>query len=442
MNILLITHSFAPAVSPRAIRWRRVIERLLGNGHEIHVVCGREPGSKAFESVKGIRVYRCGGGLIERMRRHVKKVSPSSGQDARVHGFLGAAAKWCHDRLWKRIYWPDSACLWCPAAFWRAVRVIRTHAPDVMISVSPPFSGHLVALSLHRWFPRLPWLVDIGDPFSFLEGTELNNPALYRRLNHWVEGRVTRGCDAISVTTAQQARMYVDNFEIEPAKMTVIPPILAPGPAPLSIEGAGRQHTSEIVLLYAGSFYSGLREPDSLIALLERVLELDSDLARHLRFDICGDMGQFRARFTGAPLVGSIVRFHGVLCADALAARRRNADVLVNVGNMTSYQLPSKIVEYMAECKPILNVCQIAADSSAQLLSAYPAALSVLGGCDSATLASVASFLRRAPATRINPEQVAGLVHPFQPDGVAHRYEDVLHSLVSGREVGLVGGVQ
>ena len=56
------------------------------------------------------------------------------------------------------------------------------------------------------------------------------------------------------------------------------------------------------------------------------------------------------------------------------------ADVLVNIGNRTSYQLPSKVVEYAAFGKPILNFLASPDDSSAVFLSKYPFLLNVWKG--------------------------------------------------------------
>ena len=59
-----------------------------------------------------------------------------------------------------------------------------------------------------------------------------------------------------------------------------------------------------------------------------------------------------------------------------------NSDILVNIGNATKYQLPSKLVEYVSTGKPILNITSILDDSSDAFLSSYPMAKTVCLGKD------------------------------------------------------------
>jgi hypothetical protein len=54
-----------------------------------------------------------------------------------------------------------------------------------------------------------------------------------------------------------------------------------------------------------------------------------------------------------------------------------NADVLVNIGNDSDAQLASKVVEYMAVGKPILNIVSLAEDTASKALSDYPAILNL-----------------------------------------------------------------
>jgi hypothetical protein len=57
---------------------------------------------------------------------------------------------------------------------------------------------------------------------------------------------------------------------------------------------------------------------------------------------------------------------------------------LVNIGNATVAQIPSKVVEYVAAGKPILNVVTREDDSTAEFLKRYPLALTVnVGGAQS-----------------------------------------------------------
>ena len=53
------------------------------------------------------------------------------------------------------------------------------------------------------------------------------------------------------------------------------------------------------------------------------------------------------------------------------------ADVLINIGNTTTFQLPSKLIEYASMSKPILNISSVNGDSSTKFLSSYPLAKNI-----------------------------------------------------------------
>src|SRR5205807_1410875 len=69
---------------------------------------------------------------------------------------------------------------------------------------------------------------------------------------------------------------------------------------------------------------------------------------------------------------------HGVVPRETIAAAMQEADILVNIGNATPHQLPSKLVEYAAAARPILNLASRADDTAAEFLAPYPAALTLL----------------------------------------------------------------
>jgi hypothetical protein len=65
--------------------------------------------------------------------------------------------------------------------------------------------------------------------------------------------------------------------------------------------------------------------------------------------------------------------FHGVISRREIALALNQADILVNIGNNSALQLPSKIIEYIFYEKPILNFVSIKNDSSLKTMKDYPA---------------------------------------------------------------------
>ena len=118
---------------------------------------------------------------------------------------------------------------------------------------------------------------------------------------------------------------------------------------------------------------------------------------------------------------------HGVVSREQALAATREADVLVNLGNQTAFQLPSKVVEYAAAGKPVVNIAPHREDSSIEFFQAYPLALNILSegrAPDAAQIASFREFLARPAA----PDAAAldTFLRPFRVEQVAARYLELI----------------
>jgi hypothetical protein len=384
MRLLIVTYLYAPDRSPRAFRWTALAERWAAAGHEVAVVAA---GAGATERRNGVIVHRAPGWL-----RRTATVGEGGGP-ART-SFMKAV----YGRTLKRVLWPDYAFDWYVPALRRA----RAIEVDRLVTVSHPFTPHLVGLGLR---PR-PWLADIGDPFSFLDETPLNNAALYARLNRRAERRVLARADAVAVTIESARVAYAAAFPESKAKIAVVPPLLSlpePGVNPLPPTGTR--------LVFVGTLYRALRSPAPLLALFAALRRERSDLALHF----FGDVHDCRPLFEPLP---EGVHLHGAVPRESAAAAMRHAAALVNIGNATPHQVPSKLVEYVAAARPIINVAASPDDTSAVFLAGHPAL------CEARDAPTVLRFLdekRSVPA-----DWVERFLAPYRLGAVAHAYEQLL----------------
>ena len=68
-------------------------------------------------------------------------------------------------RVFAYLTWPDGGIGWFPFALAAALRAARRERPDVILATSPPQSGHLAALLVHR-VTRIPWVADFRDEWA------------------------------------------------------------------------------------------------------------------------------------------------------------------------------------------------------------------------------------------------------------------------------------
>ena len=103
------------------------------------------------------------------------------------------------------------------------------------------------------------------------------------------------------------------------------------------------------------------------------------------------------------------------------------ADCLVNIGNDTEYQLPSKVVEYASTGKPVLCLAKKEKDSSIAFFQQYPRALCLIEqeytiSPDQAQ--KVLQFLCHPPA--LDKKRCQTWLAPFQIPAIAKAYKSVL----------------
>ena len=424
MKLLIITHSYAPNRTPRAFRWSAIAEYWAARGNRIDVVATGRDDDPRLVVRNGVNVHRVGEGAMGKLRRLFgdKRTAPSEGK-----GFIAtprtSAGKGLYDATWRRVYWPDHAMLWYLPALAEAKRLCRTNRYDGMITVSHPFTGHLVGLSLKRAFPELRWIADVGDPFSLDGGVSFNNPALYRGLNKRVDARVYERSDAVSVTVEGCRAALASAFPVSAGKTQVIPPLLSLTP-PCDATDTPLGKNGTIDLIYLGVLYADIHPPDALLALFAAMHARNDSLRLHFFGDI-QDCGDAFTRYQ--PLMNSAIFVHGAVPHETAGAIMSKADVLVNIGNDTPFQLPSKLVEYASAGRPILNIGRANLDTAADLLRGYPAAISIVctDGTPADTQVEQALQFVLAPPP-IGPDILEDFVSRFRIGRIAEAYARLL----------------
>lgn len=381
MRILIITFSYLPAITPRAIRWSAIARYWAKQGVDVDVVCSWAPGLQRIDNLYDVKVYRVGGSAIENIRGRLTNSNNylDSGSELKTRGRSGfvkravvSTARFIHDRTWKKVYWPDYACLWYFPAFRKAKQLYEAKGYDCIISVSPPFTGHLVGLSIKKTFKNVKWLVDSGDPFCFMDLTPVNNQKIYNSLNHSIEKSVFQLSDSISVTTDKTAMRYCTLFPDIDGKIKVIPPVIDGNFRYGSFKPDSNLLQIKTILSFYGNLYPTIRKPDTILEVLVKLVSRYPKYKDKIKFNFFGEPGFFKEQLNRFQKEYGIVCVQGKVSRDLVAKTMAESHFLINIGNATDYQLPSKVIEYMGTGKPIINISTIKNDSSAEALKSYP----------------------------------------------------------------------
>jgi hypothetical protein len=276
-----------------------------------------------------------------------------------------------------------------------------------------------VGLSVKRRYSRLTWLADSGDPFCFMDKTPLNNHRIYHRLNYTIEGKVFEEADVVSVTTEKTARLYSDIFPSDASKIKVIPPVLNLHLPELQKQERSLFANDKIILAYIGNLHKNIREPVTFLSLIKGAIRQKPTLKEEMEIHFFGQTDAFRADFGNWM---EICRLHGPSPRNLVTRAMCEADILINIGNLTSYQLPSKLVEYVSFGKPIINIHSSEEDSSVEFLAGYPLVLNVKGDGSVVDSKVLVEFIESNKGRVVDKATVDRFISRHQPDKISDQY--------------------
>jgi len=349
------------------------VSHWLSCGYDISLITASQDkyGSKTQD---GLNIIRVPENLIGKIRHKISRKNTLQAElddaELTMSGntvLISKLIKALNSFVIKKLQWPDFSWTWILNAR-KALLLHLENNPDidVIISVSHPFSSHVVGSIAKRKYPNIRWIIDIGDPFSFLVESQPNNFLIYNRLNKFIERKYFTLSDFISVTTSETKSEYLKLFPENKEKIKVIPPSLSSEASDIfrtRVKSSQSDHKT-LRLVYVGTLYSGIRHPQKMLDMLKIVRDLlNSDFEVHF-FGSVNDVDVTK-------MANSYTYFHGKINHDDALQFMLDADILINIGNLTQFQLPSKLVEYVCTGNPVLNISSTNKDSSQAFLASY-----------------------------------------------------------------------
>jgi hypothetical protein len=435
MKILIIAPYYHPYINPRAHRWTVIAEQWAATGHEVQVICSKRGGLAATETRNGVAIYRTGYNSLKEVFYNWFGIKKRRGEAAPTvaakpaSGWINRLLVWFNNRFWRQVYFPDDACVWHFPARRKALQLLASGQFDALVSVSLPFTAHWIGLACKKRFPNLRWLADSGDPFSLQSDfSPPNNPFLYRRWSRILEKTVLSSADVATVTVRQAKELYEREFSLPAGKVHVIPPIG-------SFDGLRQKNLplhlpkGKIHLGYFGSFFKKIREPEVLLQLLRQV---QPSVRERWEVHFFGDIFEnFLPVFDRYADLKNMLRFHGLVAREAVSDALSQMDVLVNLGNATTFQLPSKCADYLLSGKPVANLCAHDDDTFAEFMNDHPLLLNLVlknGQATAAQAAQLVQFIENEKGKRVGEEWLAGRAAEISAARVSAEYLRLLRT--------------
>lgn len=429
-NLLILSFSYAPRLNPRAFRWTSLAEEFARNGASVEVITAWQPGLPHRETIQGVEIHRVGNSLIERIRyflsikraHNYKNIySDSCQNDASVLSKIS-------NEIWRKIAWPDTTCVWMPALVTKANKLLLKIPDAKIVAVTPAFTAALAGHYINKCRTGGRWILDMGDPFSFAEESPVNNFRLYGTLNKRIERLLFFSTSAITVTNINTKRLYARLYPDSRSKIFVVPPLLNDTNYHfLSYLQPKAISDSTIRIVYIGTLYRKIRRPDFLLALFSGLSKTLHN--RKLELHFYGNAEECIDSFAGYQnLLRPTIQLHGIVPQDVALRAIQEASAVINIGNNNSYQLPSKLVEYIAAEKPIINIFRCHDDASRTFLEDYDTTLNLHDSGLPPTIEQIgksAKFILKPPhfANRV---AIQNIVKLFQIENVAKKYAKII----------------
>ena len=295
--------------------------------------------------------------------------------------------------------------------------------PEVIIPVVFPFESVLAALAFKRAHPEIaviPYLFDNFVDSGSLHVLELAR-ALKRSRHLRLECQMLE--DATAVLSMHPLRAhFVHHFPARLCeKITYLEHPLLTQPtaacAPRRDDGVTR-------LCYTGALIKKVRDPSYLRALLRAMRPSETIQAN---FYVMGNAAGKIPTQTGRGSVQIIN--HGRVPKREADIAVRNADILLNIGEVQGKQISSKVFEYMATGKPIIHCAFVEKDSVSKILEKYPLALCITQTrrLFDENISRVEKFIAEYRSTQISFDDVKAIY----PEALPETTSKILSALIS-----------
>ena len=376
MRFLYILGAYKPKASANGLCSENIIKQLSKEGHSVTVISNLLRGTPQYSrEPDGTEIYR----VKQRIFLRLKDFGEMS--HGKIIGKLALKFAFVLNKLQ----------LLCTSASWpiissatvrrfkkTALRLCDEKEFDAVISVYTPIESLLAGWEVKKKHPNIIFYPCFLDSLAFGFGPKCfsNEKTLARGLA--IEKKVFSFADKIILMRSSEEKQREYNSEFLNKFCFLDIPMLK---RPSISQPEMSRDSNKIKLLFVGSIVSSVREPSTLISALAKIdnkklyCEFIGNIDCPQKFDELKKTYEDRLIFT--PFVPH----------EQLSQKLNEADILLNIGNLVSTMVPSKIFEYMSYGKPIISTYEIDDEPSAKYLQNYPYAL-LLNGKDSAEINS------------------------------------------------------
>ena len=247
---------------------------------------------------------------------------------------------------------PDRARHWIAPARRALQGILRDERPDLLISVAPMLSAHLLVARTRPRRYGVRWLAWSHDP-DMLNPYRMHLPDWRNRIVERWEKRALRTADQLLVTTQPMADAYA--LQLPDIAMPVVLPC-GYDPDEMPSEAAEARPGDCLVVAHVGTVY-GHRSPLPLLESLARLVANGDVQMGQLLVRFIGKMENAEGRGLAKRIhelgLEAMVEVGGVVSQAEALAVIRDAHVGLVLAERQPLQVPAKLFEYIGLRRPM-----------------------------------------------------------------------------------------
>ena len=246
--------------------------------------------------------------------------------------------------------YPDSMKYWKEPAVEAASEIIENEKIDAILSTSSPITSHIIAHDLKEKY-NIPWVADLRDLWNL--NPYINHTFIRRHFEKRLEMKTFKNVDALTTTT-ELAKETLQGIHPDKKITTVVS-----GFDPQDFEKTKQTKNNEkLTLMYAGSLYSGKRDPSILFDAIGQLISENKIDYDKIIVDFYGDETNLRELSQKYDITDN-VNIHGRITQSEVLKHQMNSDVLLLISWMNESEkmfIPGKVYDCIGCRKPILSI--------------------------------------------------------------------------------------
>lgn len=360
MNIVIITGKYYPVMGPSSACIEKYVE-LLKHEHKIQIISQKGSFDVNGYEDADLKIICVSNWLNDLRLKSIWNINRN--KYIYIYKFLLYVVRVIGGILGLFVY--PTRRSWLIKKYYKCLCDIeQKDKVDVIISVSNPVCSHLAAQKFKKSNNSCKWITYTTDPFTFYDAIYKYIPFKRnrRKKNFVTEKKIYNSAD-YCIFTEELYSLAINEFGVNTGKVICFPYVLSEFSS--IINKRGRQ-SNKTQLIYAGALNKAIRNPEFPLSIISQIADIDCV------FYQAGDCDDILQKFANS----NIIIKDTVKRLEYLHIICNEADILLNIGNNSSLQAPSKLLELLSTGLPIVNFYYFK-NSQYELIEKYPLGLNI-----------------------------------------------------------------